>query len=61
MMIWRIMMMSEYKANDIYERLEMQANGESGSVEGDISEMLMSGDTDALDDYFGDTDPTEYL
>jgi hypothetical protein len=53
--------MSEYKANDIYERQEMQASGESGSVENDIYDIVMACDMEALQDYFGDTDPTEYL
>jgi len=43
-------------ANDIYERLEL-----GGSVYDDIYQYLVEGDLDALEDYFGDLDPTEYL
>ena len=48
-------------ANDIYERLEMNENGDNGSVYDDIMEFLVNGDLDALEDYFGDLDPTAYL
>jgi hypothetical protein len=48
-------------ASDIYERLEMNANGEGGSVASDIADIVADGDYDAFEDYFGDTDPFEYL
>jgi hypothetical protein len=43
---------SKQQAFDIYERIEM-----GGSVYDDIEDM----DMDEMFDYFGDTDPTEYL
>ncbi len=43
-------------ASDIYERLEL-----GGDVYDDIYQHLVEGDLDALEDYFGDLDPTEYL
>ncbi len=48
-------------ATDIYERLEMQKNGESGSVQDDINDIAARGDFFAFEDYFGDLDPTEFL
>ena len=54
-------MNDEPLAGDIYERLEMNANGDGGSVLNDIAEMVADGDYDAFEDYFGDTDPFEYL
>lgn len=54
--------MNEPIAVDIYERQEMNANGEGGSVWNDLY-----GDRDDLpsyaefEDYFGDADPFEFL
>jgi hypothetical protein len=42
------------KASDIYER---QANPDGGSVADDIAGM----DIEEMFEYFGDTDPSEYL
>lgn len=52
---------NEYIATDIYERIEANHNGESGSVENDLSEIIANGDYQAFEDYFGDTDPFEFL
>ena len=48
-------------ANDIYERQELMAEGKAGSVYDDLSEALVNGDFQAFEDYFGDTDPFEFL
>jgi len=48
-------------ATDIYERLEMNESKQGGSVWSDISEMMFNGDSDGVEDYFGDLDPTEFL
>jgi hypothetical protein len=54
--------MSEPIAFDIYDRLEMNKNGDGGSVWNDLY-----GDRDdlptlsELEDYFGDLDPFEFL
>jgi hypothetical protein len=48
-------------AFDIYERKEMMANGEAGNVYTDIQDAIASGDYQAFEDYFGDTDPFEFL
>jgi hypothetical protein len=48
-------------AGTIYERKEMNDNGESGSVLGDIEQILVDGDLTAFEDYFGDEDPFLYL
>ena len=48
-------------AIDIYERKEMMANGEAGSVYDDLGDALANGDFTAFEDYFGDTDPFEFL
>ena len=53
--------MSEYVAVDIYERMEVNKQGLGGSVQGDIQDILESGDLSAFEDYFGDTDPFEFL
>ncbi len=48
-------------AIDIYERQEMNANGEGGSVYNDLyadNRMLTVED---FEDYFGDQDPFEFL
>jgi hypothetical protein len=50
-----------YIATDIYERLEVNASGESGSVQDDLADIIVSGDFNAFDDYFGDLDPFEFL
>jgi hypothetical protein len=50
--------MSEPVAFDIYERLEMNKNGEGGSVWGDLSDVTTLAE---FEDYFGDTDPFEFL
>lgn len=50
-----------YIASDIYERLEVNAEGETGSVHEDIEDILASGDYQAFEDYFGDQDPFEFL
>jgi hypothetical protein len=54
--------MSEPIAVDIYERQEMNANGEGGSVWNDLfgdDEQLPS--LAEFEDYFGDADPFEFL
>ena len=48
-------------AMDIYERKEMAANGEGGSVWNDLSHALETGDYQEFEDYFGDEDPFSYL
>ena len=48
-------------AFDIYERKEMMANGEAGSVYTDIQDAIADGDYQAFEDYFGDQDPFEFL
>jgi hypothetical protein len=48
-------------AGTIYERNEMNDNGEPGSVWGDIEQILVDGDLTAFEDYFGDDDPFLYL
>ena len=53
--------MSEYVAVDIYERMEANKQGLGGSVQGDIQDILESGDLQGFEDYFGDTDPFEFL
>ena len=45
------------RATDIYERQDMAAEGQGGSVHNDIADMSI----DEMLDYFGDTDPTEFL
>ena len=50
-----------YIATDIYERLEVNAQGENGSVEDDIAEIVASGNYQAFEDYFGDQDPFAFL
>jgi len=54
-------MNEEYVARDIYERLDANENGASGDVMSDIAGILESGEYSAFEDYFGDTDPFEYL
>ena len=44
-------------AADIYERQEMDAEGQGGSVQDDIADM----DMDEMMDYFGDLDPVAFL
>lgn len=53
--------MSDYVAVDIYDRMEANANDLGGSVQDDLAEILASGDLSAFEDYFGDTDPFEFL
>jgi hypothetical protein len=48
-------------ATDIYERLEMNKEGMGGSVHSDLEETILDGDYQAFEDYFGDTDPFEFL
>jgi hypothetical protein len=48
-------------ATDIYERIEMNAKGESGNVYSDLANALETGDYQEFEDYFGDTDPFEFL
>lgn len=48
-------------AMDIYERQEMNAQGQGGSVYDDLGDALATGDFQAFEDYFGDTDPFAYL
>lgn len=48
-------------AADIYERIEMSKNGDKGTVYDDLSEVLESGSYQDFEDYFGDTDPFEFL
>jgi hypothetical protein len=48
-------------ATDIYERLEMNKEGMGGSVHSDLEEVILEGDFQAFEDYFGDTDPFEFL
>ena len=48
-------------AMDIYERQELKAEGKAGSVYDDLGEALANGDYQAFEDYFGDTDPFEFL
>jgi hypothetical protein len=54
-------MENNYVAGDIYERLEMNEQGATGDVMSDLSDILDSNDFQAFEDYFGDTDPFEYL
>jgi hypothetical protein len=54
-------MESKKIANDIYERIEMNEAGETGSVYGDLAHALETGDYQEFEDYFGDTDPFEFL
>jgi hypothetical protein len=45
-------------ATDIYERIEMNKNGQGGSVWSDLRDV----DTlSEFEDYFGDLDPFEFL
>lgn len=48
-------------ATDIYERIEMTESGSAGSVYDDLSHALETGDYQEFEDYFGDTDPFEFL
>jgi len=48
-------------AADIYERQDMDAEGQGGSVQDDIADMLDAGDMEGLEDYFGDLDPISFL
>lgn len=48
-------------ATDIYERKEMMENGEAGTVYDDLAEILEEGNLQDFEDYFGDTDPFEFL
>jgi hypothetical protein len=48
-------------ATDIYERIEMNAKGEPGNVYSDLANALETGDFQEFEDYFGDTDPFEFL
>jgi len=48
-------------AVDIYERIEMREQGEAGSVYDDLADALADNDYQAFEDYFGDTDPFEFL
>jgi hypothetical protein len=48
-------------ATDIYERLEMNKTGEGGSVHSDLEDILVDGNYQDFEDYFGDLDPFEFL
>lgn len=48
-------------AMDIYERQELKAEGKAGSVYDDLAHALETGDYQEFEDYFGDTDPFEFL
>jgi len=48
-------------ATDIYERIEMNKAGEGGSVHSDLEEAILDGNYQEFEDYFGDTDPFEFL
>ena len=49
-------------AADIYDRKEMDAEGQGGSVQDDINDIIDNGgDLDDLFDYFGDEDPIAFL
>lgn len=45
-------------ATDIYERIEMNKNGEGGSVWNDLGDVTTLAE---FEDYFGDLDPFEFL
>jgi hypothetical protein len=45
-------------ATDIYDRMDMTAQGVGGSVYDDLAELE---DFSEMEDYFGDTDPAEWL
>lgn len=45
-------------ASDIYERLDMMAEGRSGSVQDDLAQLTSQSE---WEDYFQDDDPTKYL
>jgi hypothetical protein len=48
-------------AVDIYERQEMTANGEAGSVYDDLYAGNRMLTLDDFEDYFGDEDPFKFL
>ena len=48
-------------AADIYDRQSMDSEGQGGSVDNDIADMLDEGDFEGLEDYFGDLDPIAFL
>jgi len=54
-------MSNEPTATDIYERLEMNASKQGGSVMSDLADIIADGDFDAFEDYFGDLDPLEFM
>jgi len=43
-------------ATDIYDRQEMDSEGEGGSVYNDIAHALETGNYQEFEDYFGDQD-----
>lgn len=53
--------MNEPIAVDIYERQEMNANGEGGSVMNDLYAGNRMITVEDFEDYFGDQDPFEFL
>ncbi len=53
--------MNEPIAVDIYERQEMNANGEGGSVMNDLYAGNRMITVEDFEDYFGDADPFEFL
>ncbi len=53
--------MSDPVAFDIYERLEMNAEGQEGSVWNDLFGGERMPTLADFEDYFGDTDPFEFL
>ena len=50
-------MNTEKIATDIYDRIKMNEENNTGSVYADIADMSIA----EMEDYFGDTDPSEYL
>jgi hypothetical protein len=48
-------------ATDIYERIEMNKAGEGGSVHSDLEDIILEGNLQDFEDYFGDLDPFEFL
>lgn len=53
--------MNEPVAVNIYERIEMNENGEGGSVGNDLYGDNRMPTLEEFEDYFGDQDPFEFL
>lgn len=49
----------KHVSTDIYERLEAEAQGKSGSVQDDLDQF--NGNIYEMEEYFGDRDPAEFL